>query len=73
MDKRKSLRIIQIQEALWRTQLKNLKPLISCCEELYISEEAKKENAFASEGKSCRPEKVNTPVTTSHCEIYLIQ
>ena len=73
MDKRKSLRIIQIQEALWRTQLNNVNPLISSSEELYISEEAKKENALAREGKSCRPEKVNMPVTTSQYEIYLMQ
>ena len=32
--------------------LNNLKPLISRNEELYISKEAKKENALASEGKS---------------------
>ena len=53
-------------------KLKNLEPLISCNEELYISKEAKKENAFASEGKSCRPEKINMRVTTSRYEIYLI-
>ena len=32
----------------------------------------KKENALASEGKSCRPEKINMRVTTSQYEIYLI-
>ena len=41
-------------------------------EELYISKGAKKENALASEGKSCRPEKINMRVTTSQYEIYLI-
>ena len=39
---------------------------------LYISKEAKKENALTSVGKSCRPEKINTRVTTSQYEIYLI-
>ena len=34
--------------------------------------EAKKENALASEGKSCRPEKINMRVTTSQYEIYYI-
>ena len=37
--------------------------------------EAKKEteeNDLASEGKSCRPEKINMRVTTSQYEIYLI-
>ena len=34
--------------------------------------EAKKENALTSEGKSCRPEKINMLVTTSQYEIYLI-
>ena len=53
-------------------KLNNLKPLISRNEELYISKEAKKENALASEGKSCRPEKINMRVTTSQYEIYLI-
>ena len=33
---------------------------------------AKTENALASEGKSCRPEKINMRVTTSQYEIYLI-
>ena len=42
-------------------KLNNLKPLISRNEELYISKEAKKENALASEGKSCRPQKINQP------------
>ena len=56
--KRKSLIIIQIQEALWR-KLRRLKPLLSHNEELYISE-AVKENALASEGKSCRQETKTT-------------
>ena len=47
-------------------KLNNLKPLISRNEERYISREAKKENTLASEGKSCRPEKINMRVTTSH-------
>ena len=49
-DKRKSLSVIQIKEGLWR-KLKNLKPLFSCNEDLYVSKEVK-ENALASEGKS---------------------
>ena len=53
-------------------KLNNLKPLISRNEELYISKEAKKENALASVGKSCRPEKINMLVSTSQYEIYLI-
>ena len=53
-------------------KLNNLKPLISRNEELYISKEAKKENALASVGKLCRPEKFNMRVTTSQYEIYLI-
>ena len=53
-------------------KLNNLKPLISRNEELCISKEAKKENALASEGKSCRPEKIDMRVTTSQYEIYLI-
>ena len=43
-------------------KLNNLKPLISRNEELYISKEAKKENALASVGKSWRPEKINMRV-----------
>ena len=39
---------------------------------LTFLKEAKKENALASEGKSCRPEKINMRVTTSQYEIYLI-
>ena len=31
---------------------------------------AKKENALASEAKSCRPEKINMRVTTSQYEMY---
>ena len=38
-------------------KLNNLKPLISRNEELYISKEAKKENALASVGKSWRPDR----------------
>ena len=38
-------------------KLNNLKPRLD--EELYISKEAKKENALASVGKSCRQEKIN--------------
>ena len=54
-------------------KLNNLKPLISRNEELYISKDAKKENAFASEEKSCRPEKINTVrVTTSQYEMYFL-
>ena len=53
-------------------KLNNLKPLISCNEELYITKEEKKENALASEGKSCRPEKINIHVMTSEFEIYLM-
>ena len=53
-------------------KLNNLKPLISRNEELYISKEAKKENALASVGKSCRPEKINMRVTTSQYEVHLI-
>ena len=53
-------------------KLNNLKPLISRNEELYVSKEAKKENAYASVGKSCRPRKINMRVTTSQHEIYLI-
>ena len=43
-DKRKSLLVIQIQEALWR-KLNNLKPYLA----------ATKRVKFASEGQSCRP------------------
>ena len=50
-------------------KLNNLKPRLD--EELYISKEAKKENALASVGKSCRSEKINMRVTTSQYEIYL--
>ena len=45
-------------------KLNKLKPSISRNEELYISKEAKTENALASEGKSFRPEKINTRVKT---------
>ena len=44
-NKRKSLLVIQIQEALWR-KLNKLKPLFS----------PKKSVKFASDGQSCRPE-----------------
>ena len=53
-------------------KLNNLKPIISRNEELYISKEAKKENALTSEGKSRRPEKINIHVTTCQNEIYLM-
>ena len=43
-DKRKSLLVIQIQEALWR-KLNNLKPYLG----------ATKRVKFASDGQSCRP------------------
>ena len=52
-------------------KLNNLKPLISRNEELYISKEAKKENALASVGKSWRPEKINMRVTTYQYEIHI--
>ena len=55
-DKRKSRLVLQTQEALWR-KLNNLTPLSRRNEELYVSKEAK-EKAFASEGKSCRPETI---------------
>ena len=45
-------------------KLNKLKPTISRNEELYISKEAKTENALASEGKSFRPEKINMRVKT---------
>ena len=51
--------------------LNNLKSLISRNEELYISNEANKENALASEGKSCRPQKIRMHVTTSQYEIHV--
>ena len=51
-------------------KLNNLTPLNSSNEELYISKEVKKENALASEGKSCRPEKINMRVTTFQYELY---
>ena len=51
-------------------KLNNLKALISLNEELYISKEAKKENALTSVGKSYRPEKINMRVTTSQYEIH---
>ena len=44
-DKRKSLLVIQIQEALWR-KLNNVKPCLA----------ATKNVNFGSEGQSCRPE-----------------
>jgi len=44
-DKRKSLLVIQIQEALWRKS-NNPKPHLA----------AKKSVNFGSEGKSCQPE-----------------
>ena len=45
-------------------KLNNIKPLISRNEELYISQDAKKENALVSEGKSSRAEKISMRVTT---------
>ena len=51
--------------------LNNLKPLISRNEELYISNKANKENALASEGKSCRPQKNRMHVTTSQYDIHV--
>ena len=45
-------------------KLNKLKPSISRNEQLYISKEAKTENALASEGKSFRPEKINMRVKT---------
>ena len=45
-------------------KLNKLKPSISRNEELYISKEAKTENALASEGKSFRPEKINMRFNT---------
>ena len=47
--------VIQIQKALWR----KLEPLFSRNKKLYASKEVK-ENALASEGKSCRPETITT-------------
>ena len=44
-------------------EIKQPKPLISRNEELYISNGAKKENALASEGKSCLPKKINMRVS----------
>ena len=50
----KENRLDQIQKALWR----KLEPLFSRNKKLYASKEVK-ENALASEGKSCRPENNN--------------
>ena len=47
--------VIQIQKALWR----KVRPLFSRNKKLYASKEVK-ENALASEGKSCRPETKTT-------------
>ena len=47
--------VIHIQKALWR----KLEPLFSRNKKLYASKEVK-ENALASEGKSCRPETITT-------------
>ena len=47
--------VIQIQKALWR----KLEPLFSRNKKLHASKEVK-ENALASEGKSCRPETITT-------------
>ena len=62
--KRKSLLIIRIREALWRT-LNNLKPLFSDNEEHCVSKEVKG-NALASKGKSCRPETTITAENACH-------
>ena len=52
------------KEKNWR----NLEPLFSCNKKLYASKEVR-ENALASEGKSCRPETITTIcVMTSQCE-----
>ena len=47
--------VSQIQKALWRKWW----PLFSRNKKLYVSKEVK-ENALASEGKSCRPETITT-------------
>ena len=47
--------VIQIQKALWR----KLETSFSRNKKLYASKEVK-ENALASEGKSCRPETITT-------------
>ena len=47
--------VIHIQKALWR----KLEPLFSRNKKLYASKEVK-ENALASEGKSCPPETITT-------------
>ena len=53
--KRKLLKIIEIQEAIaGEIKQPRPKPLFSRIEELYFSREVK-ENALASEGKSCQP------------------
>ena len=52
-DKRKSLLVIQIEEALWR-KLNNLNPYLA----------ATKSVKFGSEGQSCRPE---TKLTENQC------
>ena len=46
-------------------KLNNLKPLISRNDQLYISKEAKKENAFASEGKWAIPENIHMQPQTA--------
>ena len=52
-NKRKSLLVIQIQEALWR-KLNNLKPYLAATNSV----------SFGSEGQSCRPE---TKPTENQC------
>ena len=47
--------VIQFQKAVWR----KVRPLFSRNKKLYSSKEVK-ENALASEGKSCRPETKTT-------------
>ena len=71
-DKRKSLIIIQIKEALWRKSNK-LKPLFGCNAELSVSKEVK-ENVLASENRNnnCR-KKINMHVTIIQYEITFVQ
>ena len=58
---------------IWSQYLKKLKLSFSSSKEVYASKEVK-ENALASEGKSCRPrtkikpQKINMPAMTSQCK-----
>ena len=58
---------------IWSQDLKKLKLSFSSNKEVYASKEVK-ENALASEGKSCRPgtktkpQKINMPAMTSQCK-----